>query len=242
MSGGAIFQQALRVVGRSALGPLEKADVIRALEAGRSGPLAFAYAAGAEAGLARDALLARGAAVFFSFCAANLADDIADGECTYLERPTRTGPAVQFILQNLAFATLARGAVPSDAVARAAADLVAAAGAQLAEMRTTVWTEAATREVAEAIAGLQYAAYLRILWVGTPLEPSAARAGRGLGIAAHVARDLATGDPRIHGLAPDERRAVTLWARDLAISLAKESLRCIDAALRTIVPTLEAAL
>ncbi|MGK3990163.1 hypothetical protein WME99_44375 [Sorangium sp. So ce136] len=242
MSGGAIFQQALRAVGGSALGPVEQGHVLRALEAGRSGPLAFSYAAGAEAGLSREILLTRGAAVFFSFCAANLADDLADGDCTYLEAPTRTGPTVQFILQSFAFAMLARGAVPPDVIARAGADLVAAGGAQLIELRTTTWTATTAREVAEGIAGLQYAAYLRILWAGTPLEPAAPRAGRALGIAAHVAQDLTSGDPRIHSLAQGDRREVMLWARDLAIALRKENLRCIDAALGAIEPTLQAAL
>ncbi len=242
MSAGAVFQQAMRVVGRASLQEADERDVLRTLEAGRSGPLAFAYDAGVEAGLTRDAVLARSAAVFFLFAAANLADDIADGDCTYLDAPTRKGPAVQFVLQNLASQVIAEQAISPVVVSRIAADLVAVGGAQLVELRTTTWTANVTREVADAIAGLQYSAYLRILWAGTGLEPRAPHIGRALGSAAHIARDLLSSDVRIDSLARDDRRAIVRWAFDLVRDLRAEGLACIDASLRTIGPTLESAL
>ncbi|MFP2933842.1 hypothetical protein ACLESO_53680, partial [Pyxidicoccus sp. 3LG] len=121
MSGGALYQEALRVLRRLELPEVSERDVLEALEAGQPGPLPLFYEAGAEAGLPRSVLLARGAGLFFSYCAGNLADDLIDGDCTYHAQPLRVGPCVQFLLQNLAFATLAgeQAGVPGAVLAEA---------------------------------------------------------------------------------------------------------------------------
>ena len=113
MSGGAIYQESLRVLRKLALPEQAERDVVAALEAAHPGPLALLYEAGVEAGLAREALLSRGTGIFLSFAAGNLADDLSDGECTYYARPSQVGPYVQFLLQNLAWSTLARAECPA---------------------------------------------------------------------------------------------------------------------------------
>jgi hypothetical protein len=242
MSGGALFQEALRVLRRQGLPEQAERDVLTALEAGRPGPLALLYEAGSEAGLAREPLLLRGVGLFFSFCAGNLADDVIDGDCTYYAEPLRVAPYVQFALQNLAWATLARAQVPAEDLADAGAALVAAAGPQALEVRTREWTAPVYQQVAEGIAGQQWAAYLRLLWADTPLSGRAAETGRSLGVAAHVAEDVRSQDMRFFGMPAEHQREVVRWAREAADGVRRQGLRCLEAALRHIDPILEAAL
>lgn len=241
MSGGAVYQEALRVLRRQELPEQAERDVLTALEAGHPGPLALLYEAGAEAGLPREALLLRGAGLFFSFCAGNLADDLIDGDCTYYPEPLRVAPYVQFALQNLAWATLARAQVPTEELVGGGRALVAAAGPQALEVRTREWTAPVYRQVAEGIAGQQWAAYLRLLWAGTVLAERGAAAGRGLGVAAHVAEDIRSQDARFFSMPPEHQREVVGWAREAADGVRRQGLRCLEAALRRIDPILEVA-
>lgn len=239
MSGGVVFQEALRIVNKSGLHELAERDVLRTLQAARlGGPLDLLYDCAAAARLERQQRLVRGAAIFFSFAAGNVADDIADAECDYLEEPTRTGPCVQFILQNLFFATATNAGVSVETLNDVALSLARAGGPQLLEVRTRQWTAELARIVGESIAGLQYAAYLRLLWAGTPLEARAIEVGTALGVAGHVARDLATDDPRISTLPPSDASQVIAWAREQADVLRRENLPCLDATLRYIDPIL----
>jgi hypothetical protein len=234
MSAGAVFQEALRALRRSGLPEEAERDVLAAMEAGRPGPLALLYAVGAEVGLGREVLLRRAAGLFFCSCAANLADDLADGECSYLEAPQRVGPGVQFALQSLCFATLARAELPGPVLAEAAGDMVTAAGLQVLEVRTPTWTAPRFKQVAEGIAGQQWALYLRVLWEGTARAARAVAVGRSLGVAAHVAEDLRSGDARFHGMPEEDRREVLAWAREAVDTVRHEGLAALDAALRTV--------
>src|SRR5262249_25089490 len=148
--------------------------LLASLEAGRPGPLAFVYEAGTEAGLSRHQLLTRAAAIFFSFCAANLADDLTDGDCTYIEEPFRIGPPVQFGLHHLCFLTLAKIALPSRKLAAVARDLALLGGEQATEVSTQRWRAPRLRTVIAGIAGRQWSAYLQILWCNTALAKRAA--------------------------------------------------------------------
>lgn len=237
MSGGAIYQEALRVLRRLGLPEPAERDVLAALEAAQPGPLTLLYEAGMEAGLGREALLTRGAGIFLSFAAGNLADDLSDGECSYYTHPVRVGPYVQFLLQNLAWATLARARVPEEVLVEAAHGLAEAAGPQALEVRTQAWTAPLFRRVAEGLAGQQWAVYLRLLWAGTPLA-NRSTAGHGLGIAAHVAEDIRSKDPRFFSMPEADQREVVRWARAGMEGVRSQRLRCLDAALRRIDPIL----
>ncbi len=238
MSAGAVFREALRALSRHALPEEAERDVLVALEAGRPGPLALLYAVGAEAGLEREVLLRRAAGLFFCACAANLADDLADGECTYFAEPWRVGPGVQFALQSLCFATLARAEVPAPVLGEAASAMVTAAGLQGLEVHTPMWTAPGYQRVAEGIAGAQWALYLRVLWEGTALAERAPAVGRALGVAAHVAEDIRSEDRRFHGMPREDRDEVLRWAREAAASVGREGLASLDAVLRTVEPVL----
>jgi len=242
MSAGAIFQEALRVVNRHHLPEVVQSDMLAALKAGRPGPLAFLYAAGADAGLSDEKILTRSTAIYFNFCAGNLADDLMDGDCTYLSEPFRIGPCVQYMLQSLSFQTLLEADLPSQTVASATRDLVAAAGQQLVEVRTRQWNARVFRDVAEGIACRQWSAYLRILWCDSDLSGKAASVSMNAGFAGHVVKDITSADPRYTTMAEVDKREVLAWARTAAQSLRNEHLRCLDALLLTIDPVLQEAL
>ncbi|MCY1073003.1 hypothetical protein [Archangium lansingense] len=236
MSAGSVFQEALRALRRHELPGEAERDVLAAMEAGRPGPLALLYAAGAEVGLGREVLLRRAAGLFFCSCAANLADDLADSECSYLEAPQQVGPGVQFALQSLCFATLAQAELPAPVLVEAAGAMVTAAGLQVLEVRTGAWTAPRFQQVAEGIAGQQWALYLRVLWEGTERVERAMTVGRSLGVAAHVAEDIRSGDARFHGMPEEDRRKVLAWAREAVDTVRREGLACLDAVLRTVEP------
>lgn len=237
MSGGLVFQTALRLILARGLAAEAERDLVKALEATRGGPLEFFYLAGLDSGLPRAELLARGAAAFFIFAAGNLADDVADGDCTYL--PPRAAPGVQFMLQNLVFDVLLESSVPREDLKAAAAMLVVGAGQQQREIRTESWTFELSRDVALGIAGGQYAAYLRLLWAGTALSEGATSVGSDLGSAGHVALDITSNDARVTTLSPADRRALVAWSREAVSRLRPLGHRSIQASLATITPVLD---
>ncbi len=238
MSAGVVFQEVLRVLREHSLPEEAERDLLVALEAGRPGPLALLYAAGAEAGLARAVMLRRAAGLFFCFCAANLADDLADGDCSYYAEPVRTAPGVQFALLGLSTATVARAEVPAPVLETMARAQVAMAALQALEVRTQAWTAPVYIRVAEGIAGQQWALYLRVLWEGTALAEQAMALGLHLGVVAHVAEDIRSGDARFHDMPEPDRLEVLAWARNSADTVRRASLRCLDAVLRTVDPVL----
>src|SRR5262245_22068622 len=147
MSAGIVFHEVLRLLGRQCLPELSRRDVLAALEAGRPGPLAFLYVAGEEAGLPEQKLLPRAVAIYIGFCAGNLADDLSDGDCTYLIEPSRIGPCTQLTLHTLFFHALAEAELPSYILSSVAKELIAAIGQQHIELRTKQWTAPLFRKV-----------------------------------------------------------------------------------------------
>jgi len=237
-----VFYEVLHVFSRQHLPEVSQLDILAALEAARPGPLAFLYEAGTEAGLPRRKLLTRAAAIYFFFCAGNLADDLSDGECTYLSEPFRVGPCTQLILQALLFHTLMEADLPRQTLSMVTRELIAAVGPQHIEVRTKQWNASVYREVAEGIAGRQWSAYLQILWCDTSLASRASTVGMNAGISAHVVLDIQSQDPRYTTLPKADKREVIAWAIAAAQALREEHLSCLDALLRTIDPVLKETL
>jgi hypothetical protein len=198
--------------------------------------LAFLYDAGAEAGLPRQTLLRRAAAIYLSFCAVNLCDDLTDEECTYLSHPFQSGPCTQAILHHLFFALLAEENLPGSVLAAAARDLIVAGGAQHLEMHTRQWKAPVFREVAEGIAGRQWSAYLQLLWHGTDLASRAALIGMNVGLATLLWEDIRSDDKRYVTLPAADKYEILTWAHTVAEALRQEHLRCLDAVLTAVVP------
>jgi hypothetical protein len=237
MSAGAVFREALHLLNRHHLPGVSQRDLLAVLDAG-PGILSFLYEAGAEARLPRQKLLTRAAAIYFSFCAVSLSDDLTDGDCTYLSAPFRSGPCTQLILQTLFFHVLTEADVSGSVLSAAARDLVACGGAQHIEMRTRHWSAPVFREVAEGIAGRLWSAYLQILWCGTWLAGRAAAVGMNIGRSASVWDDIRSNDPRYTSLPEADKREVVAWAIAAAQALRKENLRCLETLLWTIEPVL----
>ncbi|AKF08185.1 hypothetical protein [Sandaracinus amylolyticus] len=213
MSEGAVYREALAWIVALELEPATERDLVRCLDAARTGPLGFVYAACVESGVDAARARARAAGAFFSFAAGNLADDLADGDCTYLEPAHRVGPCAQFALQNAAWSTWSgAGDVDRETLRAIGRDLVRAASLQHVEVRTQRFDLVTTQRIAEAMGGLQYGAYLRAAWCGTELAEHAAEVGTALGTAGFVAEDLRSDDPRVTTLPDDDRRALARWA------------------------------
>ena len=242
MSGGAVFQEALRMLGRQSLPEVSQADLVAALKAGRPGPLEFLYEIGAEAGLPPDTILARSVASYFNFCAGNLCDDLSDSECSYLPDPDRLGPCTQLTLQNLFFHALLEADLPSKTISVVVKDLIEAVGPRHLELRTKHWTAPLFREVAEGIAGRQWSAYFQIMWCGTKLAVQAATIGMNTGIAAHIAKDIRSLDPRYTTMSEGDKQEIVIWGKRAAQALRGEHLRSLQAMLMTIDPILQKAM
>ena len=242
MSGGLIFQEALRVVNRQHLPEVCESDILAAVRAGRPGPLDLLYEAGSEAQLSSEEIVARGVAIYFNFCAGNLCDDLSDNDCNYIENPSRIGPCTQFILQNLFFYALMEAGLPSLAITSAVVDLIAGAGPQHLELRTKLWDASRFREVAQGIAGRQWSAYLQVLWCGSRLASRAVPIGMNAGIAAHTVKDIQSDDPRYATMPEEDKQEIVNWALSAVRVLRDERLRCLDALLLTVEPVLSANL
>ena len=220
MSGGAVFQAALRLVNRRELSPEANHDVLAVLEAGRTkGPLMLLDQAARDAGLEAGPALARAGALYCGFCAGNLCDDLIDNECTYLAEPVRMGPSLQYQLQFIMVTGLIGAGLPAGTVATVCSELARAASYSHVEIRTRAWTAPVYKELAERMAGGQWMAQLSCLWWGTPLEGRAVAAGRAAGIVGHVAEDIRSADPRFTSMTPAERADVAAWARGAAAEL-----------------------
>jgi hypothetical protein len=229
MSGGAVFQEALRVLTALELPSVAERDCVAAMEAARPGNLSLLYEAGAAAGLKRALLLRRCAACFFAYVGGSVADDLADNECEYLEHPIRTGPSIVFLMEHLFLCVMAEADVALPVIARASADLVQAAARQQIEVRTREWTAALFQEVAEVGAGRPFAAWLAMLWHGTPEAARAESIGLKVGVVAQTAGDVRSCDPRFTSLPAEDQRRVLAWSRAAADELRGQALPWVPA-------------
>jgi hypothetical protein len=241
MSAGAVFQAALRTINKLHLPADAQRDVVTALEAGRPS-LAMLYGLGYDAGLEHEPLMARSSGVYLGFCAGNLADDLVDGDCTYLTPPFRLGPGLQYLLQNASVMALVEAGIPAERLGAAARDLVSAAAEHQCEVRTTGWTAEIYRRIGLGIAGRQWAGYLKILWHATPLEPLAEPLGLGLGQVGHIAEDIRSGDPRFCTMPPEDQRTVVAWALDALPRMRAHGLASVEAMAHTVEPILRRAI
>lgn len=242
MSAGAVFQEALRVLNHLEPPEVAQRDFLRCLEAiRRTDPSPLLYALGKHAGLEREPHLRRAAAVLLGFAAGNLADDLSDGDCDYLEMPARHGPAVIFGLLNAAHsaASSPQAKVSHADLSQAARCLAKAAGPQQLELRTAVFDAVTFKSIAEGIAGLQWQAWLSILWSGTPLADKAMGLGRDLGVAGHTARDIATLDRRFFSMSEPEQAEIQAWAREAGARVKSSTVAPLAEAITNVWSALE---
>jgi hypothetical protein len=191
----------------------------------------FCWNAVAGTELADEARVARCASVMFMSAIAQLADDLADGDCDYLELPHRTGPVVQLILHNLAVETALDGAVAPATLRHALRLYSRMSTCQSMDVRDPQPSEQLCRTYAEGFGGEQYGCYLLLLWAGTRLEPLAVPVGRDLGIAVHIATEIRSNDPRLTSLPDVVQERVASWALSHAAAAEQARVGCIQQAL-----------
>lgn len=233
MSGGVVYRRAVAAVEGVSLDGVADRELFAALEAAHKGPLLqLLYEAAHEAELARDDLLDRAAGCYLSYAAGNLADDLIDGDCDYLDDAIRLGPSTQFLLQNAAYRTWLCSDAPRDALRRCAEELARAAGPNHLEVKTERWTAERFQYVGEAITGRQWGAYLEVLWGGTPLAARASAVGVAMGSLGHLVEDVRTEDARWTTLTEADQVTLRAWALDVKTALAREPLRFLAPLLR----------
>jgi hypothetical protein len=174
--------------------------------------ITFLLALGLEAKVAPASALHRATAIFFNIAALQVADDIADGDCNYLDHPEGTGTAAQFILQNLFYKTLLSETLPASVLERVADGMIAGAAPQSFEVRGfDPWTLAHAKATAEGFGGAHHGAYFRIMLHGSSHESRALAAGWGFGVGVSVMCDIRSKDRRFYSLAIDDRVRLIDW-------------------------------
>lgn len=246
MSGGAVFREALRILNAQPFPREAATDLLAVMEAARTnGALpTLLYEAGAEAGLPRETLLGRTAGLFLFFAAGNLADDLIDGDVTYLAPAVRLAPSAQMILQCLGTATLLTHGVPAVVVSEEMRTFARAASWSHVEVRTERWTLDRYQALATSTGGLQWVSYLRMLWHGTPLADRAEPFGMHAACVGYLGEDLRVNDRRYASLTNDERRALLAWGRGHLDALASLGVKCgalVQASVEPMIVAAEAA-
>jgi hypothetical protein len=196
----------MRAVVLTHLPAMAERDVVLAIEQVRPDTQEFFSQCAADAALSYETGLERLACIWAWAAAVNLADDLADDECAYLEN--RVGPGVCFLLQNLAGTLGARGSLSAQCSERASLAMVRAAAGQSLEVRARDWTGDTYLAVASMIAGEQYSAYLQMLWHESLFADSAAVCGVDVGTVGLTVTDLESADRRFLGMSEAHRQLV----------------------------------
>lgn len=227
MSASYVRNLALRLA-RAELGPGPALDDVTAtLVAADQKFSAFYYDLGVDAGWGDDVAARRAATALLQFASVQLADDLADGECTYLRDAGRIGPGCAWVLHHL-YAVSARAAgVSAEAFELAARDFAGVGAAQQVEVRTERWEFSAVRAAAIGLNALQHRAYFRLVLSGSRLQDCGPQWGWQFGFALHVCGDLVKGDRRCRDLDSAARR-----------DLATEVLQAVEKLAASAVPSL----
>ena len=231
MSLPAIASEARRIVEQAALEPSAKEDVLRALAKNGTATPPFLLALGLEAKLSPALVLTRATGVHLNIVALQVMDDIADGDCDYLDPAEGAGTAAQYLLQNLSWAALLDAGLPVAVLRAVALELAGGGSAQSLEVRTEKFSSRAARAMAEGFGGRHYGAYFRLMLHGSAYEAEAAALGYALGIGVAISSDLASNDPRVMSLSRTERAEIISWALAATARASHTTLGCVRAML-----------
>ena len=204
------------------------------------GALGFFALAGEDAKLDFATTCERAAALALLQASINLADDLSDGDCDYLQEPIRRAPGTQILLQSLAFLHLLEQGIGVRVLASLSGDIVSAASAQQLEVRTQSWTLDAFEYCTDGFAARPYAGYLEVIWCSTPLAGRARDIGTRAGFAAHVAGDIESRDRRYETLTPAEHASLLATTLAHLEVLRREPFQCVQALLRNVEPVIAA--
>lgn len=144
-------------------------------------------------------------------CMIHLADDLADGDCTYLPDCESQGPTALCSLQVLVSLSLLNANLNPDGIRNFYSQMLKVGSAQHEEIRTTQWTLPCSREAAGGLNGALFSAYFSLIWEGTQFETLASELGFHFGIACHVATDIKSRDVRYMHLKKQDRISLREW-------------------------------
>jgi hypothetical protein len=194
-----------------------------------------------EIGLDHAQAVLRRDAIVFEFGAIQLADDLADDDCAYLQQATRRGPGAQWLLQHLFYACMLQSTCSTSDLSQSVQDLIQVGAAQQLEVRRNAWDLESSTAAALGLNGLQFAAYFRLLASGTRWSDRLPQIGRDFGFALHVVSDIRSGDRRWTTLSQPEQQQLATDAAEAAQSVARAELSALAGALHWFAALLKAA-
>ena len=156
--------------------------------------------------------LASSVPVFFHTALVHLADDIADGDCDYIENPVAHGVTALCTLMQLFNSSMSSAHIYSKHIFDALIDV---GMWQHKEIATTRWTIDTAKNAAVGLNGRQFEAYFCIAGFKTQHESTLAKAGYAFGIAGHFMNDIFSHDPRLYDLPQADRNKLIRWALTL---------------------------
>lgn len=205
MSERSIFRCARGFLLEKKIQPDVLAVILSALNATKASNVQFFWELGSDAGLEVERLRGRCLALLFLFAWSNLTDDLVDQEASYLRSPEKAGPIVLYALRCLADVLgLERGGLSTEAWFSINQDLAKCAFSGFEEIREVAWDLPRWLDVAQGIAGMQFSAYLRVLWSGTRLEKLSQEVGYRIGFLSHFYHDQKSLDKRLYSLQQEE--------------------------------------
>jgi hypothetical protein len=231
MSLAAIHARARRFVAGAGLPDEVFRTLVRVLEVNQAQLLQFLFEAALEAGCETGLALDRAAGLALHLGALQLADDLADGDCDYLEPAVGVGTAAQYLLQSLFVPAMLAARVNPDDLHLACMHFARGGAPQILEVRGPVWTLESARMLAQTFGGEYMVGNLCLAWSGTAMAARAEAIGMPLGIALHVASELRSRDIRVMSLDAPARAELVDWAAGHARGLRDIELGCIRRAL-----------
>lgn len=170
------------------------------------GFMQFVYDIGCEAALPSHELKLRSIAAVMFYAAAQLADDLSDGECRYLRNPLADGPVTLMMLLNCGWKQVQKSSLSKSVRLTISDTMRVLMMTQLRELHLKTWSYTRTRSIAQDMGGDQMKICFQLLLAGTPIYNSAMRSAPLLGFALHVATDKMHGDRRFYFLPTDKRK------------------------------------
>ena len=153
--------------------------------------------------------------ITYHSCLIHLADDIADGDCDYIDNPISQGVTAVYTLLHLFNRSLAQCKIQDTKIFDALIDVGLW---QHKEIATQTWDLESAKEVAVGINARQFEAYFRIVSSGTQHEKELANAGYAYAVAAHLSNDINSEDNRFYDIPNEERNKLIDWALELSKS------------------------
>lgn len=153
--------------------------------------------------------------IAYHSCLIHLADDIADGDCDYIDNPIGQGVTAVYTLLHLFNRSLAQCKIQDIKIFDALIDVGLW---QHQEIAIQTWDLESARKVAVGINARQFEAYFRIVSSGTQHEKELANAGYAYAIAAHLSNDINSEDNRFYDIPRQERNKLINWALELSKS------------------------